>query len=360
MPSKKAPNCRTPEVSWTMAQQGALHTFRMQFYRYVAADTILSVVGADLTAQDTKVINDKRSADCTMAELLDRMQFYTDGFALLLKALRAASAAKAASPEKAKKGRPLRIGVLRKAGQPKSVSSQELTQDSGSRIVHGMCDNLAQALEIECTQRQALISVYDSANGDQWKHNDFWCSKHDLSNWYGVTIGEAQTVIALKLDRNRLSGSLSPSVANLGGSLEDLLLNCNSLSGEIPQELGRCKHLKRLWLQENALCGQIPTQIGQCAALVSIDLNCNQLSGAFPKSINQLAQLVHLSVDQNTLTDFPKITKLQKLERYFACASACPKCWPAGPSTNTYTNPDPKPLPSNLPLRPPQVLGLRK
>jgi hypothetical protein len=88
MPSKKAPNCRTPEVSWTMAQQGALHTFRMQFYRYVAADTILSVVGADLTAQDTKVINDKRSADCTMAELLDRMQFYTDGFALLLKALR--------------------------------------------------------------------------------------------------------------------------------------------------------------------------------------------------------------------------------------------------------------------------------
>lgn len=37
------------------------------------------------------------------------------------------------------------------------------------------------------TQREALISLYHQMDGDNWTHNDNWCSDQPLGTWYGVT-----------------------------------------------------------------------------------------------------------------------------------------------------------------------------
>jgi hypothetical protein len=112
--------------------------------------------------------------------------------------------------------------------------------------------------QITDLQKNSLIDLYNSTNGDQW--NTSWDLNENPTSWYGVTI-ENDLVIAINLSMNNLSGSIPNSINNLT-ALQHLNLGFNKLTGKIPSELTTIQSLETLQLFMNRLEGEIPSNIG--------------------------------------------------------------------------------------------------
>lgn len=90
-------------------------------------------------------------------------------------------------------------------------------------------------------ERQALINLYHSTDGQNWKKKDGWLGNSGTEcDWFGISC----TV--------REDGS--PSV--WGIELEE-----NNLTGSLPESLNRFDRLESLFLQGNKLTGNLPTKI---------------------------------------------------------------------------------------------------
>ncbi|XP_028790900.1 receptor-like protein EIX1 [Neltuma alba] len=82
-------------------------------------------------------------------------------------------------------------------------------------------------------------------------------------------------------DCSESDDSLSVIVDDIVSSID---LSMNSLSGTIPPELFRLRHLLHLNLSHNGLTGSIPDEIGHMESLEQLDLSRNQLVGEIPRS----------------------------------------------------------------------------
>ena len=150
-----------------------------------------------------------------------------------------------------------------------------------------------------CTDRDALVALYDATSGAAWTNSGNWKSDEPLAEWQGVTTDDDGRVTSLILRDNGLSGELP---ALLGGMdrLEVLSLDRNSLNGELPAQLGNLSSLTRLSLNRNQLSGSIPSELGSLSNLSIIGLANNQLSGSLPTSLGNLSGLTRLSLHDNT------------------------------------------------------------
>ncbi|RZC73467.1 hypothetical protein C5167_048945 [Papaver somniferum] len=145
-----------------------------------------------------------------------------------------------------------------------------------------------------------------------------------------IPSGISQFVLGLDLSFNKLVGTipidlLSPPKldSSLNGSIPSasigklerltyLELGSNSLSGEIPKELGNCVELALLDLSkgagQNILSGSIPSGISNLRGLVSVNLQDNELNGSIPDSISNLEFLIELQLGKNCLSSrIPKM-----------------------------------------------------
>ncbi|KAE8768504.1 hypothetical protein D1007_60002 [Hordeum vulgare] len=84
--------------------------------------------------------------------------------------------------------------------------------------------------------------------------------------------------------------------------LVNLDLSCNSLTGDIPEEINLLIGLTNLNLSSNQLIGKIPGQIGDLKQLESLDLSYNKLSGEIPSTLLGLTSLSHLNLSYNRLS----------------------------------------------------------
>ncbi|RVW55554.1 putative LRR receptor-like serine/threonine-protein kinase [Vitis vinifera] len=112
----------------------------------------------------------------------------------------------------------------------------------------------------------ALESVKKSLENPPHDWNGDPCFPSQYS-WTGVTCSEGPRirVVSLNLSNMGLSGSLSPSVANLT-ALTNIWLGNNSLSGSIP-DLSSLKRLEILHLEDNQFSGEIPSSLGNIDSL---------------------------------------------------------------------------------------------
>ncbi len=108
--------------------------------------------------------------------------------------------------------------------------------------------------------REALVALYNSTDGDNWRRNDNWLSNKPIGEWFGVFTNERGRVIKLDLAENGLNGPISPELGNLT-RLTTLYLLHNRLSGPIPPELGNLTNLVVLFLYGNDLTGCIPSAL---------------------------------------------------------------------------------------------------
>ncbi|XP_022746341.1 LRR receptor-like serine/threonine-protein kinase GSO1 [Durio zibethinus] len=90
--------------------------------------------------------------------------------------------------------------------------------------------------------------------------------------------------------------------SNTLGLVTIIDLSVNSLTGEIPKELGSLMGLRSLNLSGNFLTGKIPENIGSMEVLESLDLSMNRFHGEIPSSFSNLNFLNHFNLSYNNLT----------------------------------------------------------
>lgn len=215
--------------------------------------------------------------------------------------------------------------------------------------------------DIQEVEREALIALYNSTNGDNWTRNYYWLDpKCPECRWEGVTcqfgkvsrlnlrdnnlVGQIPPELgnlescALILKNNKLSGSIPPELGNVGGIGIDLsynqlsgsippelannikaqlFLHNNQLSGSIPPELAEIPLVVYIELYNNNLSGSIPPEFGTTRNLKSLDLRNNELSGPIPPELGKLAKLLRLGLSGNQLSGPipPELRNLKNLQK---------------------------------------------
>ncbi|WP_281309719.1 leucine-rich repeat domain-containing protein [Flavobacterium flavigenum] len=174
------------------------------------------------------------------------------------------------------------------------------------------------AVDIPQTEKDALLALYNSTNGNSWTNKTGWdFSTPVTSGWYGITVTNGH-VTAIILNNNNLVGTIPAAIGQLT-EIQWLHLNANKLSGTIPVEIGQLTKLQELQLYTNLLSGTIPASIGQLTQLTTLGLFSNQLTGSIPATIGQLTKLLNLYLFNNQLSgtipaEIGQLTQLQSLQ----------------------------------------------
>ncbi|KAL9254765.1 putative inactive leucine-rich repeat receptor-like protein [Drosera capensis] len=144
---------------------------------------------------------------------------------------------------------------------------------------------------------------------------------NSLTGHIPSSISRIGTLTDLALSNNRLSGRL-PDFRGLGKlqlldlrvnrfesdlpmmpkGLVSLLLNKNSLTGEIPKEFGDLNQLQHLDMSYNALTGTPPPELLSLPSLSYLNLASNMLSGSLPGDLQCGEELGFVDISNNRLT----------------------------------------------------------
>ncbi|CAL9214082.1 unnamed protein product [Arabidopsis halleri] len=121
----------------------------------------------------------------------------------------------------------------------------------------------------------------------------------------------------LDLSRNSLTGSIPKEWASM--RLEDLSFMGNRLSGPFPKVLTRLTMLKNLSLEGNQFSGPIPPDIGKLVHLEKLHLPSNSFTGLLTEKLGLLKNLSDMRISDNNFTgpipdfigNWTRIMKLQ-------------------------------------------------
>ncbi len=186
--------------------------------------------------------------------------------------------------------------------------------ESGNPLLQ---DRFADRIEVvasrgsESSDRAALVALYNSAGGSNWRFRSNWLSNLPVGLWHGVETNSDNRVIGLYLNDNRLMGGIPSELGDLAELKvlalysdpdESARVNLNCLSGPIPSSLGKLTNLQWLELDGNELSGSIPSSLGNLSNLVGLSLWSNELSGSIPSSLGNLSNLEVLYLDNNELS----------------------------------------------------------
>lgn len=120
-------------------------------------------------------------------------------------------------------------------------------------------------------------------------------------------LGNLTRLRVLDLHKNNLNGSIPVSLGRITG-LRSLDLSDNKLTGSIPSLI--FPQLNVLDLNQNHLVGSIPSTLIACHSLIKLDLSRNHLSGSVPEWIDNLNDLILMDLSYNSLAGpFPKSLK---------------------------------------------------
>ncbi|MBW1982479.1 MAG: hypothetical protein JRJ12_14800 [Deltaproteobacteria bacterium] len=166
---------------------------------------------------------------------------------------------------------------------------------------------------IPTEEREALIALYDSTDGDNWTSNYGWkepplapdgfAQPGSESGWHGVTVSTdpvSPRVVQINLYSNNLKGTLPAELGNLS-EVFYLNLNDNQLTGSIPATLSNLTDLQYCYLHNNQLSGTIPAALGNLSIIRRLYLNNNKLSGRIPRELGNLSSLQQLDLHSNGL-----------------------------------------------------------
>lgn len=202
---------------------------------------------------------------------------------------------------------------------------------------------LPASAQIPASERQVLVNLYNSTNGDNWRGNDGWLGPVGTEcSWVGVycdangdhvvevhmylnnLVGTLPSLSGLTLLQsfdavdNHLTGSI-PSLSDLT-SLQSFDVRRNQMTGPIPS-LSGLTSLQHFHAYSNHLTGSIPPLSG-LISLQSFSVYDNQLTGSIP-SLSNLPSLLSFYVGKNRLSGTPPPTP-PSLVGGFPSATLCP------------------------------------
>lgn len=161
----------------------------------------------------------------------------------------------------------------------------------------------------------ALVDLYNSTNGQNWKSKGNWLSG-SVTGWKGIVINNNR-VVGIHLVNNGLTGVLPSSIENLT-ALKSLILSRNRITGQIPPQVFNLPELLLLYLNYNEFEGAIPSNIGNAKKLDELYLDHNKLTGSLPASIRYLTVLTEMVLSYNKLsgTISPDLGDNSRLEKF--------------------------------------------
>ena len=145
--------------------------------------------------------------------------------------------------------------------------------------------NIDEPEDIETTEKNILLAVYESTNGTNWLNK--WDASTPITNWHGVVtevIDGKIRVKELNLWDNQMSGTLPDAIGGLSECVQ-IHIGGNAVSGNIPAGLGNLTKLQLLGLQGNQFTGSVPSSIGALQNLSNFFIDGNRLSGEIPAEI---------------------------------------------------------------------------
>ena len=161
-----------------------------------------------------------------------------------------------------------------------------------------VCDTVQVISQLQC---EALVAFYNSTGGDAWISKTNWLQTDTpCSDWYGIRCFQG-TVADIILPTNNLTGTLPPEMADLSNLLT-LNLRSNNLTGTLPLHLETLTSLRGIDLGSNHFTGDISSiPWGNFVDLYDLRLDNNQLTGSIPPEFGQLTDLAKLHLWANDL-----------------------------------------------------------
>ncbi|KNA21046.1 hypothetical protein SOVF_046350 [Spinacia oleracea] len=115
----------------------------------------------------------------------------------------------------------------------------------------------------------------------------------DLSVFANLTM-----LVKLSMANNSISGNLPDNIGSFD-KLQYLDISNNLFAGSLPSEIGGLATLQNLSFAGNNFSGPIPDSISGLTSLESLDLSRNSFSGPLPSSLTKLGSLVNLNLSDN-------------------------------------------------------------
>ena len=196
-------------------------------------------------------------------------------------------------------------------------------------------------------ERNVLLDLYTSTNGQQWYESGGWNSSNSHCSWYGITCYNNSYVRTIVLAYNNLDGVLpsnlwrirnllslcTPGNPRLRGRIGDFLFgnmsnllsivfNAASISGEIPKDIVQLNKLNIFLgcvMNGEGFSGNLPEDVGNMTELRLLCLGGNKFTGRIPSSISRLQRLWYLDLrntpglmwgDLNDLFAIPTLIEL--------------------------------------------------
>lgn len=164
-------------------------------------------------------------------------------------------------------------------------------------LSHGLKSS-AQAINTQ--DSLALLSLYDSTNGNSWTNHTNWKTMAPVSTWFGIGVTGSR-VVSITMMGNHLTGGIPVEIGNLS-ALTTLILMDNELMGGLPSTIGNLTALVQLQIVARYLSGPLPTELGKLTNLKFLDLFSNQFSGKVPVSLTTLPNIETIDLSYNSFT----------------------------------------------------------
>ena len=201
----------------------------------------------------------------------------------------------------------------------------------------------------EKLQRYVLAALFYSTNmvpsvhvedPKAWKSADNWMSDADSCDWMGVECNDENVIIAIYLEKNRLSGKIPVDIAIISNkiqtldftdnimhmrdddfdsfqslsNLRTLLMDDNYLFHDkgLPPQMTALTNLEKLRLSYNVFEGELDSEapvLGSMTKLTHLELESNYFNGTMPSAIGNMNQLTYLYMRRNNMAfnlDFMK------------------------------------------------------
>jgi len=153
------------------------------------------------------------------------------------------------------------------------------------------------------------------------------------------SIGSMPKLIYLEVNNNTMSGAVPETIGDSSKFLEQLILDHNFFSQQLPGSIGKLRTVTDLYLGDNCFSGTIPAEFSQLSGVDELFLSHNKLSGTLDNVFNASNQvnLTNVQIDYNQLTGTlpDELFRVAQLNTFVAVSNCLTGALPVSICENT-------------------------